>query len=174
MSKFVLVKKAPEVLEKHEYVVNEPSFMEEIKATARKRPKNKMLTVNYLRELIALIGGKYIGEEFSALTDINVSRYVGSPCDSEESVNAVLNKIFKTQYPKMFDKYIEFKLKSRPRGTTIIYFTGPGDQVGKFLEMGFQQLSTKELEEMKSDKPKKVVGKPAITDEAAAQLNDQV
>jgi hypothetical protein len=63
----------------------------------------------------------------------------------------------------MFDAYVEYEIKNRPMGTNLIYFLGEPSLAVTFIRMGFHEVLEKDL------KPKKVVGKPAITNEEAAQ-----
>lgn len=171
MSKFVITQSPPENLEKNEYVIGRPDFSEFIAASRNKKPKSNVMTVNYFRELISAIGQRYLGENFDAMTAINASRYVGSPCDSEEKVHEVLVKAFETQCPQLLLAFVHDSFKRRPRGTSLIYYTGNPRFSTKLVELGLEQVSAKELTEEKSGKAKKVVGKPAITNEAAAALN---
>jgi hypothetical protein len=129
------------------------------------------MTVNYLREVIAAVGQKYLGEEFDALRTINVSRFVGVPCGSDEEVHNVLIKIFEIQCPELLRAYVSSCFKQRPARTNLIYYTGAPRFCTALIEAGWEQIFQKELDELKSGKPKKVVGKPAITAEKAALLN---
>jgi hypothetical protein len=171
MSKFLVVKNPPQNLEKNEYVIDEPDFYTEIRATKSKKPKSNQLTVNYLRELVAAVGQKYLGETFDALRTINVSKYVGIPCNSEEEVHNVLIKAFETQHPELLLAYVEHCFRHRPSGTNFIYYSGNPKYATKLVELGYEQVDEKELDSLKTGKPKKIVGKPAITAEQAASLN---
>ena len=74
MSKFLIVKIPPKNLQKHEFVIGEPDFYSEIRQCKAKKPKSSLMTVNYLREVIAAVGHKYLGQDFDALRAINVSK----------------------------------------------------------------------------------------------------
>lgn len=171
---FVRVKKVPAELRADEYVINAPSFLEDVKNAPVKRPTNHIISVNYLRQVISDIGNKYIGPTFNALTDVNVSSYKGTPCENNQQVEETLQKLFKQTYPKMFDAYVEYHIKLRPTGTRVIYYLGSGAYVEPFLRLGFEEILEKDLDKLIGSKPRKVVGKPAITDEDAAKKNEIV
>lgn len=166
MSKFVRVKVAPQDLKEGEYVIHNPDFSAEIEASRGKRPSSGMLTPNYLREIIASIGDKYIGDSFDAMR-INVSAYRGVPCGSVEVLNSLVSNLLKNQYPKMLELVIEHQLKKRPSGTRLTYFTGDSSLSGVFLDNGIDEVLEKDLEE------KQPVGKPAITNAEAVLLRKE-
>jgi hypothetical protein len=170
MSKFLVAKNPPQNLDKNEYVIDKPDFYKEIHATQSKKPRSNQLTVNYLRELIAAVGQRYLGESFDALRTVNISKYVGTPCNSEEEVHNVLVKAFETQCPQLLFAYVEHCFKQRPSGTNFIFYSGNPRFATKLTELGYEKIDEKEFEHLKSGKPKKIVGKPAITAEQAAAL----
>lgn len=169
---FVRVKKVPSELRNDEFVVQSPNFLSEVRDCDKKRPRHGTMSINYLRELIARVGAVYMPETFNPLTDVNVSSYKGTPCASEEETNAILVKIFAQKYPQMLDAFVEHHLKSRPSGTRTVYYLGNGDQSGIFLKLGLQEVLEKDL--YKDEKPKKVVGKPAITNKEASDKSEIV
>lgn len=171
---FVRVKKKPSELKNDEYVIPAPDFLEDIKNCSVKKPSNNIMSVNYLRSLVGDIGRKYVGQEFNALTDVNVSLYKNTPCDTPEEAHAIIQKLFKQTYPSMLDSFVEYHIKNRPTGTRVIYFLGSGAQCTPFLKLGFEEVLEKDLDKLLGTKPKKVVGKPAITDEDANKKNETV
>ena len=88
--------------------------------------------------------------------------------------HSVLIKAFETQYPSLLQEYVFHIFKQRPAGTNLIYYSGDPKYVTKLVESGWQQISDKELEDSRADKPKKIVGKPAITAENALLNNTGV
>lgn len=173
MAKYVLVNKAPTKLDKDCIVIGQPSFMEEIKQCIKKRPRTNTMTVNYLREIVATIGLKYAPETFNPLTDLNVAPYKGVPCETDEKTHEIVVKAFTKYYPAIFDQYVEYHLKRRPRGTKLIYFLGAHGQSSKFTQHGIDSIHPKEVDVYLGKKTKKTVGKPAITKEQAKE-NDNV
>lgn len=169
---FVRVKTAPVELRKDEYVIGVPTFLDEVRACFKKRPRSNTMSINYLRELVAAVGARYLSEDFNALTDVNVANFKGTPCASEGQANEILLKLFKQQYPKALDAFVEYHLKQRPNGTRTVYYLGDGAQAGAFLKFGLQEVLLKDL--YKNEKPKKTVGKPAITQEEADNKSETV
>jgi len=157
------------MLQKGEYVINEPSFLDEVQLCERKRPRNHVMSINYLREVVAAIGFKYIGDTFNPITDVNVISAKGVPCETVEQSHEIIVKLFKQHFPRIFDAYVEYHVKRRPNGTNLIYFLGSPAQAVEFIKMGFDEVLEKDL-----NKSKKVVGKPAITDEEAANNQEPV
>jgi hypothetical protein len=174
MSKFLITKNPPTTLEKNEFIISAPNFMPEIAACRLKKPKSNLLTANYLREVVAAIGLKYMGEDFDALRSLNISRYIGVPCDTEEQIHDTLVKAFVDQLPELLYAVVYHQFKQRPIGTSLIYYTGDSKYCTKLIELGLEQISQKELEAVQPNKPKKIVGKPAITAEQAARLNENL
>jgi hypothetical protein len=171
MSKFLLVKNPPTNLQEHEYVIGGPDFYDQILQCKAKKPKSSQMTINYLREVVAAVGQKYLGQEFDALRAINVSKFVGVPCGTDKEVHDVLVKAFENQCPSILLAYVQYCLKQRPSGTNFIYYTGNPRYSTGLVELGWEQVSQKDHDTDRSGKPKKIVGKPAITTENAALLN---
>jgi hypothetical protein len=171
MSRFLVVKTAPENLQEHEFVIGKPDFYEQISKSKTKKPKSSQMTVNYLREVIASIGQKYIGQDFDTLLSINVSKFIGVPCSTDKEVHDVLIKAFDEQCPTILSSYVQYCFKHRPPRTNIIYYTWNPKYATKLAEYGWEQVSLKDLEDERSGKQKKIVGKPAITAEQAASLD---
>lgn len=147
MAKYVLVKKRPEKLDKDCFVIDAPNFIEEIAACKNKKPRSGNSSINYLREIVSLIGAKYAPDDFSPLRDVNVSMFKGTPCSSDFETNKVLFKIFKKSYPEIFDMYVDFYIKKRPPGTKLIYFLGSHLFSAKFYENGIDEISFKKINE---------------------------
>jgi hypothetical protein len=171
---FVRVKKKPTELKADEFVIDAPNFLSDIENASVKKPNSNIMSINYLRQLVSDIGQKYVGQEFNALTDVNVAHFKGIPCETAEQAHEILQKLFRQNYPKMLNSYVEYHIKRRPNGTRIIYFLGSPAQVEPFLNLGFQEVLEKDLEKFMGTKPKKIVGKPAISDEEAAKKNETV
>ena len=171
---FVRVKKKPSELKEDEFIVPAPDFLDDIKNCSVRKPVNNIMSVNYLRSLIADIGQKYIGQTFNALTDVNVAPYKNTPCGTAEEAHEIVQKLFRQSYPTMLDSFVEYHIKKRPAGTRVIYFLGSGAQSAPFLKLGFEEVLEKNLDKVLGTKPKKVVGKPAITNKEANEKNETV
>ena len=164
MTKFVLVQKEPESLDKDCIVISGPDFNADIELCSKKKPSSKMMTVNYLREIAATIGLKYAPETFNALTDVNVALYRGIPCTTLEETNEIVRKMFEKDYPAMFDYFVDYHLKRRPSGTKLIYFTGDLRYTSRFTQNGIDRVKEKELDVFLGKKEKKIIGKPIVKD----------
>ena len=163
MAKYVLVKQQPEKIDKDCIIIGPPSFMTEIEQCVRKKPRSKVMSVNYLREIVATVGLKYGPEDFNALSTVNVSTFIGVPCETDEQTEKIVIKAFKKSYPDIFDRYLDHHIKLRPDGTKLIFFVGDPAQSTAFLKHGIDSLPSKEVELFLGKKTKKVVGKPAIS-----------
>ena len=171
MAKFVVVKNAPEKLEKGEIVITPPTFLAQIQENARKAPRKQLTAINHLREILNSIATKYD-------TEMNVMKfrlvnYEGLPYANNEDLSVVILRILKEQYPQVLEKYLEKEIQSRPLGTQLVYYTGSFNTTGPFYKSGLDHLEEKDLESFVTGKPKKVVGKPAITKEQAQARNEE-
>jgi hypothetical protein len=167
MSKFIVVNKVPETLGKGEIVINQPDFMEQIEANIKKAPRNKQTAVNHLREILQSIGTRY-DPELNAMR-INLRNYIGLPFNSNAELSTVIVRILKNEYPKAFDKVLEHALQNRPINTKLIYYVGNFADTSAFFRAGVDNIEEKDVESYLTGKPKKVVGKPAITNEEAKE-----
>lgn len=165
MAKFVVVNKAPEKLEKGEIVIGQPNFLEQIRANAKKAPKHNQTGLNHLREVLNSVGQKYDPE--MNVYKIKMINYEGLPFKNEDDLSAIVSRIFKNEYPAIFDKYVEHELKNRPMNTKLIHYVGDFNSTGPFYKAGLDLIEQKDVESYLTGKPKKVVGKPAITNEEA-------
>jgi len=171
MAKYVLVKKQPEKIDKGCIIIGSPDFKTEIEQCARKKPRSKVMSVNYLREIVATIGLKYGPEGFNALSAVNVSTFIGVPCETNEQTEQIVIRAFKKSYPEIFDRYLDHHIKLRPDGTRLIYFVGDPAQSTAFLKHGIDSLPPKEVDFYLGKKTKKVVGKPAISAKEAGKID---
>ena len=165
MAKFVVVKEAPASLEKGEMVISQPDFLDEIRANAKKAPRVKQTGINHLREVLNAVGVKY--DPDMNVFKIRLVNYEGLPYKDEADFSAIIQRILKTEYPVIFDKVLEYQLKNRPMNTKLVYYVGDINSTGPFYKFGLDHLEEKDIESYMTGKPKKVVGKPAITDEEA-------
>lgn len=161
MAKFVVVKEAPATLEKGEYVVNTPNFLEQIEANSRKAPKHMQTATHHLRELLNSVAEKY-DHEMNPLS-VKLVNYVGLPFKDNNDLSAILVRILRNEYPAIFDKVIAYDLKNRPMNTKLVYFVGNFTSTAAFYSAGLDLVDQKDVEGYMTGKPKKVVGKPAVT-----------
>ena len=165
MAKFVVVKQAPETLEKGEIVIGQPDFMDQIVANIKKAPKHKRTAINHLREVLSSIAEKY--DQEMNVFKIRLLNYEGITFSSNEDLSAILVRLLKNECPKVFDKVLDFQLKNRPMNTKLIYYVGDFNTTKPFYDNGLDLIDEKDVESYMTGKPKKTVGKPAITKEEA-------
>jgi hypothetical protein len=166
MAKFVVVSEAPAQLNKGEYVIDKPNFLEEIASQRTKAGRNGLTGANHLRMITDAVARSYDPERMTAYS-VRVSLFEGRPYSSDQELNSIINEMFRMDYPAVFSKYLEKKIQNRPKDTTTVYYVD-SDIKGAyelFYRNGLDQLT-----EEKVDKPKKSVGKPAVTKEQAEQL----
>lgn len=165
MAKFVNVKEAPEALRDGEYLVNMPTFIEEIKkSNARTTTKPRLITANNLRAIAGLIASAY-DHDFDPFRNLHPHAYEGREYSTPEDVSAIVLEMLDKDYPLIFDKYLDHQIKKRPFGTKLIYFTGPHNKTAVFYSNGIDRIEEKDVDTYLGLKAKKVVGKPAVTSE---------
>jgi hypothetical protein len=169
MAKFVVVKQAPATLEKGEIVIGQPDFMEQIVANQKKAPRHQQTALNHMREVLSSIGQKY--DPDMNVFKIRLVNYEGLAFKSNEDISAIIVRLLKNEYPAIFDRYLDHQLKNRPINTKLIYYVGDFTTTGPFYKAGLDLLEEKDIESYMTGKPKKTVGKPAVTDEEANSRN---
>jgi hypothetical protein len=171
MAKFVVVNEAPTTLDKGELVVAQPDFIEQIVANQKKAPRNHLTALNHLREILQSISTKY-DPELNAMR-IRLVNYVGVPYSDNNGLSTLVVQLLKNEYPSIFEKALEHQLKNRPLNTKLVYYVGDSKDTGPFFRAGIDSLDKKDIESYMTGKLKKVVGKPAVTDEEAKNREPQ-
>jgi hypothetical protein len=171
MSKFVVVSKAPAQLGKGEVVITPPSFVELITAAARRGGSKRDQTgVNQLREILGGVQEKYQCD--LNIFKIPLSQYEGLTFNSEEELSDIVTTLLNKERPDAFERILEYNIKTRPYGTKLVYYVGRLQDTGPFFKHGLDMLEEKDVDEYLGRKPKKVVGKPALTKEQAEEMNN--
>lgn len=130
MSKFKVVTEAPTNLEKGEYVVDVPNFLAEIDKNKTKFPKNGLTGAFQLRMILDSIAQTYDPENMTAYS-AKVHHFEGRPYSNDEELNAIVVEMLQRDYPAVFAKYVETKLRQRPNGTKLVYYVDSGLQGGR-------------------------------------------
>jgi hypothetical protein len=169
MSKFVVVKQAPATLDKGEIVIGQPDFSEQITENIKKAPKHGQTSLNHMREILNSIRAKY--DPDMNVFKVNLTNYKGLTYKNNQELSTIFVRLLKDQNPVIFDKYLEFQLKNRPTNTKLIYYVGDFTTSGPFYKAGLDLIEEKDIESYMTGKPKKVVGKPAVSDEEAKSNN---
>jgi hypothetical protein len=171
MSKFVIVKEAPAELKKGEYLIDKVSFLPQIVQHKAKAPRNNLTGLYHMRMIVDSIGLAYDPDNMTAYA-IKAHKYEGLPYSNDEELNTILVNALQQDYPAVFPKYLEVKVRNRPKGTEkIIYVDSniPG-QYEIFYRNGLAEEKAETTQKTKSDR---VVGKPAVTKEQAEALKTQ-
>lgn len=170
MAKFAVVKEIPKILEKGEYVITQPDFMEQIELNNRKAPKHKQTATHHLREILNSIAEKY-DHDMNPL-NVKLVNYIGLPFKDNNDVSAIIVRLLKEEYPVVFNKVIAYQLKNRPMNTKLVYYVGDFSSTTAFYEAGLDLIDQKDIEAYMTGKPKKIVGKPAISNEEMETKNE--
>lgn len=163
MSKYTSVKTAPATLRKGEIVLQEPDFLEQIRANAHKAAKKNITGVNHLRDILNAIRQKYDVE--LNIFKVPFSQYEGLPFKDENDLSKIVIRLLKKEYPSIFGKVLEYNIQNRPHGAKLIYYVGDFGDTGSFARNGIDFIEEKDVDEYLGVKLKKVVGKPAVTKE---------
>lgn len=170
MAKFVTVQEAPTDLQSGDYVIQAPNFLAEIAQQKGKAPKTGLAARFHLRLLVDTIGQNYDPEGLTGWV-IKTHLYEGRPVQNDGDLNAILLEALQTSYPQIFNKYLEQKVKARPSSTSTVYLVeSPLYNDPAALLQGYGLVELQDEQELK---PRRSVGKPAVTKEQAEQLKKQ-
>ena len=167
MAKFVSVKTAPATLRKDEVLLQSPDFLEQIRACAHRAAKKNLTGLNHLRDILTLIQQKF--EVDLQLLKIPFSQYEGIEYKDEKDLSRIIIRLLKKERPLMFEKVLEYNIKHRPYGAKLIYYVGDWGDTGAFTRNGIDSIEEKDIDEYLGLKPKKIVGKPAVTKEQSEE-----
>lgn len=170
MAKFIVVKQAPKELKNGEYLIDKPSFVEQIALHGTKKPRNGLTGSHYIRMLTDSIAQAYDPSNMTAYS-VRAHLYEGRPFSSDEEMNAIMVEALRADYPAVFPKYLEAKIRNRPAKTELVIYVDSGiqGQYEIFYRNGFSEEKAEAPQKVKSDK---VVGKPAVTKEEAEKLKE--
>lgn len=152
-TKFIVVKEAPKDLPKDGLVIKEPDFLEEIKENKQREPRGNHTSPTHLRYIAGSIGAKY-DQELSAYT-IKPHLFEGRKYESDEDLSKIIVEMLRSQYPKIFESYIDYKIKSRPAGTRVIYFVGDHKETRPFFNNGLSLADESDIESSAKSSKKK-------------------
>lgn len=168
MAKFVVVKERPSELKTGEYLIDEPSFLDEIKLHKTKAAKNGLTAPFHLRMILDSIAQKYDPENMTAYS-VKVHNFEGREFKSDEDLNKIVVEMLRSDYPAVFAKYLESKIRNRPQKTQLVYYVD--SNIRGAYELFYKNgLDDNKEETLVKEKSTKTVGKPAITKEQAEAL----
>ena len=168
MSKFTLTKTVPSSLRKGEVVIEAPDFLEQIRVCTHKAAKKNLTGINHLRDIVNTIQQKYS-------VDLNIFKipffqYEGLTFNDENELSRIVIRLLKKERPEVFEKILEYNIKNRPHGSKLIYYVGEHIDTSPFYRNGIDAVEEKDVDEYLGLKPKKIVGKPAVTKEESEEL----
>lgn len=138
-SVYVVTQNLPQILSEKEMVLSKPTFLDEIKACARRKGFSATLGPNYLRAVAEEIGRRY-DKYFNAYRNVVPQDFMGRVAETDEQVAEVIHEMFQARYPIIYQRYYESILRSRPFTTRVIYFTGSAEDVVVFQRLGINQI----------------------------------
>lgn len=171
MSKFTVVKEAPTDLKKGEYLIDKPSFMPEIAMHSSKKPRNGLTGSHYIRMVTDSIAQVYDPEGMTAYS-IKAHNYEGRKFSTDEDFNTIIVEALRNDYPSIFAKYLDTKIRTRPSGTEKVIYVD-SDIAGQYEIFYKNGLSEDKVETPKKVTSDKVVGKPAVTKEQVEAQKNQ-
>jgi hypothetical protein len=163
MSKFVVVSKAPGQLGKDEVVIVRPDFVEQVVSAGKKGGPRNHTTTNQLRDILTAIQSKY--EVEININKIPLSRYEGLAYVSDAELSRIVVDLLNTERLSVFEGVLEYNIKHRPHGTKLVYYIGNHNETMPFFKHGIDMIEEKDVDEFLGRKPKKIVGKPAVSKE---------
>lgn len=143
-SVFVLTQNPPQSLSEKEMVLSPPTFLDEVKACARKKGSSATVGPNYLRSIAEEIGRRY-DKFFNPYRNVVPHDFAGRICESDEDVAKTVHEMFQARYPAIYQRYYESILRSRPFTTKVIYFSGAADDAVVFQKLGIPQITAAEV-----------------------------
>lgn len=139
-SVFVITQNPPKTLSDKEMVLSPPTFIDEVKACARKKGSSATVGPNYLRSIAEEIGRRY-DKFFNPYRNIVPHDFAGRICESDEDVARTVHEMFQARYPAIYQRYYESILRSRPFTTKVIYFSGEVEDATVFQKLGIPLIS---------------------------------
>ena len=173
MSKFIVVKEAPAELKKGEYLIDSPSFVDQVSHHKSKKPRNGLTERMYLDAIMNSIGEAYdSGNTDPHSNRVKYHNYTGILATTDEEVSEVLLRAIRLDCSHLLGKYLETKVRTRPAGTSLVIYVD-SDIKGYHEIFHKYGLSEQEKEVVQKPKSDKVVGKPAVTKEQAEANKNQ-
>lgn len=155
MTKFTCIKadEIPESLSKQEMVIVYPTFVAEIEECLPRKPKDGVMTVNFLREITTKIGFRYVGETYNPYS-VNCSLFIGRPIQTLQQIAQIVREAFKDR-PEIFDAALDAAIKKRSINVKLIYFVGDYTRSNPFVKNGIDFIEPKDIESFLDKKAKK-------------------
>jgi hypothetical protein len=135
MTVYTVVGEAPKNLAPTDFVLNKPTFLEEIKKSKIKRGVNKLTTAGSLRDIFMSITDKY--DNRVNPYHLKLSKYEGIKFETDEDLIPLIHRIISDNKLNLIENAIEYQIKNRPLGVDVIYYvTSDLEGIGAFAKNG--------------------------------------
>jgi hypothetical protein len=139
MSVYTVVGETPKNLTATDFVIEKPTFLEEIAKSKVKRGVNKLTTAPSLRDIFMAITDKY--DNTVNPYHLKLSKYEGIKFEKDEDLIPLIYRIISDNKLDLVEAAVDLKIKTRPLGTEVIYYvTSDLDGVGAFAKNGVNAL----------------------------------
>jgi len=140
----------PNPLPKKCYIIEPPLFIEEIEKHKYQMMLKKMTTVNCLRLIVDEIAQKY-DTSLNAF-HVNLDNYSGIKFETTDDLSKIINRVFADVHPKMFNKVLDYKIKSIPIETKVIFYVGKYGGISiEFSKNNVEFRENKDMEQLLSE-----------------------
>jgi hypothetical protein len=142
MGQFLVVEETPASVGQGEYVIEQPNFLKEIALHKTKTPKNGLTGSFHLRMILDSIAQNYDPQNMTAYS-CKVHHFEGLAFSTDEELNSILVKMLQKDYPAVFTKYLDTRIRNRPKGAEKIYYveSGLSDANEVFYKNGFSEAT---------------------------------
>jgi hypothetical protein len=139
MSVYTVVGETPKNLSTTDFVIEKPTFLEEIAKSKAKRGVNKLTTAPSLRDIFMAITDKY--DNTINPYHLKLSKYEGIKFDKDEDLIPLIYRIISDNNLNLIEAAVDLKIKTRPLGAEVIYYvTSDLEGVGAFAKNGVSAL----------------------------------
>ena len=155
MSVYTVVGKTPEKLESTDFVIEKPTFIEEISKSKNKRGVTKLTTAASLRDIFMSITDKY--DNTVNPYHLKLSKYEGIAYDTDMDLVPLIYRIISDNKLNLIEQAVDHKIKTRPLTSEVIYYvTDDLEGVGAFAKNGVSALKL-DKNKKKTENPESVV-----------------
>lgn len=139
MSVYTVVGQVPKSIGVTDFLIEKPTFLEEITKSKAKRGVNKLTTAGSLRDIFMLITDKY--DNTINPYHLKLSKYEGIKFEKDEDLIPLVYRIISDNKLNLIERAIDAKIKSRPLATEVIYYvTDDLDGIEAFVKNGISAL----------------------------------
>lgn len=135
MSVYTVVGEVPSTLNKGDFVILKPTFIEEIAKTKNKRGVSKLTTASSLRDIFMLITEKF--DPKVNPYHLKLSKYEGIKYETDQDLVPLIYRIIDDNKLNLIESAVDVAIKNRPHDTEVIFYvTSDLEGVGAFAKNG--------------------------------------